>query len=304
MDRLDAVADIREFNRFYTSVLGLLGKNIMHSGYSLTEARILFEIGKMEHCTANRLCALLDIDRSYMSRIIAKFEKLGLITRVTNKADSRSIEIRLSKRGKTILRQLNDLSNKHIEKMIMKLSDEDGQKITDAMHTIKKYLTMATVDLHIRPYEKADVRYVIDRQLSLYETERRFTSPVWKKYVTEGVMALADTFNPEKECMFILECNGNPAGCVAIVHAPDGDAQFRYFFLEPELRGLGAGWRLMNMALDFCREKRYKHIFLWTVSAQETARHLYEKAGFHITETKHTADWGVPVLEERWDLFI
>lgn len=302
MDRLDMIAEIRDFNRFYTSILGLLDKNIMDSGYSLTEARILFEISKMEHCSANRLCTLLDIDRSYMSRIIAKFEKLGLITRVTNKADGRSSEIRLSKNGKTVFRQLNDLSNKHIGKILKKLSAEDSQKITDAMRTIKKYLTIATTDLHIRPYRKADIRYVIDRQLSLYETERQFTSAIWKKYVTQGVMALADNFDPKKECMFILECNGSPAGCVAIADTPEGAAQFRYFFLEPELRGLGAGQRLMNMALDFCKEKEYKHIFLWTVSAQETARHLYKKAGFRITETKHTDDWGVPVLEERWDL--
>lgn len=161
-----------------------------------------------------------------------------------------------------------------------------------------------TTDLLIRPYRKADVRYVIDRQLSLYETERQFTSAIWKKYVTQGVTALAVNFDPDKECMFILECNGNPAGCVAIANTSEGAAQFRYFFLEPELRGLGAGQRLMKKALDFCEEKGYKHIFLWTVSAQETARHLYKKAGFRITETKHTDDWGVPVLEERWDLSI
>lgn len=58
----------------------------------------------------------------------------------------------------------------------------------------------------------------------------------------------------------------------------------------------------MDMALNFCREKNYKHIFLWTVSAQETARVLYKNAGFEITQTSKNEDWGVPVLEEKWEL--
>lgn len=76
----------------------------------------------------------------------------------------------------------------------------------------------------------------------------------------------------------------------------------RYFFLEPELRGLGAGTSLLNAALDFCRQEKYSHVFLWTVSAQESARTLYKSAGFQITETSENEDWGVPVLEEKWEM--
>lgn len=102
--------------------------------------------------------------------------------------------------------------------------------------------------------------------------------------------------------MFILECNGSPSGCIAITHTEDNVAQLRYFFLEPELRGLGTGTTLLNAALDFCREKKYSHVFLWTVSAQESARILYKKAGFIITETSKNENWGNPVLEEKWEL--
>lgn len=199
---------------------------------------------------------------------------------------------------------MNESSNNQIEKILEKLNDEDCEKIRDAMNIIKKYLTIATTDLTIRPYKKTDIEYVIDRQLSLYETERKFTSEVWKKYLIQGVLGLVDRFNPEKDCMFILECNGNPAGCVAITHTQQNDAQFRYFFLEPELRGLGAGQKLLDTALNFCKEKGYKHVFLWTVSAQSAARNLYKKAGFKITETSENFDWGVPVVEERWDMDI
>ena len=199
---------------------------------------------------------------------------------------------------------MNDKSNAQIESWLQKLKTDECVKITEAMHVIKRYLTIATTDLNIRSYRQSDVEYVIDRQLSLYDAERHFTSDTWKKYLTEGVLSLVERFDDEKDCMYILELNGNPAGCIAITHAENNAAQLRYFFIEPELRGLGGGRKLLDMALQFCREKHYQQVFLWTISAQETARKLYANAGFEVTETSENTTWGVPVVEERWDMDI
>ena len=76
-----------------------------------------------------------------------------------------------------------------------------------------------------------------------------------EKYLTQGVLDLVEKFDSEKDCIFILECDGHASGCIAITHAEENVAQLRYFFLEPEIRGLGAGTALLNKVLDFCREK-------------------------------------------------
>lgn len=302
MKQIDIVTEIRGFNRFYTNILGLLDQHIIDSGYSLTEARILFEIGKTDTCTANQLCSALDIERSYMSKIINKFEKKGLISRNICDTDNRNIEIHMTEKGTSVFHELNNRANKQIENLISKLNAEDCEKLVNSIRAVKKYFSKATKDIKIRPYKEQDIAYVIDRQLSLYESERNFTTEIWKNYLTQGVLSLVEKFNPEKDCMFILECGGNASGCVAITHTEDQAAQLRYFFLEPELRGLGAGSGLLHTALDFCRQKKYSHVFLWTVSAQEPARILYRNAGFKITETSENNSWGTPVLEERWDL--
>lgn len=302
MKQIDIVTEIRGFNRFYTNILGLLDQHIIDSGYSLTEARILFEISKTETCTANQLCSVLDIDRSYMSKIINKFEKKELISRQVSNTDNRNIEIHMTEEGMAVFHDLNNRANKQIEDLISKLESEDCEKLINSIRIVKKYFTKATKDLKIRPYQEQDIAYVIDRQLSLYESERQFTTEIWKKYLTQGVLSLIEKFDPEKDCMLILECDGNASGCIAITHTENHVAQLRYFFLEPELRGLGAGTSLLNAALEFCRQKKYSHVFLWTVSAQESARTLYKNAGFKITETNENNDWGSPVLEEKWDL--
>lgn len=302
MKRNDIVTEIRGFNRFYTNILGLLDRHIIDSGYSLTEARILFEISKTDICTANQLCSVLDIDRSYMSKIINKFEKEQLVSRNVRSTDNRNIEIHLTEKGKAAFHELESRANQQIEDLISGFEMEECEKLISGIRTVKKYFSRATKNIKIRPYQKEDIEYVIDRQLSLYESERHFTTDIWKNYLTQGVLALVERFDSEKDCMFILECDGSPSGCVAITHAEDNVAQLRYFFLEPELRGLGVGAALLNKALEFCRQKKYAHVFLWTVSAQESARILYKNAGFEITETDENENWGTPVLEERWDL--
>lgn len=302
MKKNDVVTEIRGFNRFYTNILGLLDQHIIDSGYSLTEARIIFEISKTDTCTANQLCSILDIDRSYMSKIINKFEKEQLISRTICNTDNRNIEIHMTDKGKAVFHELEKNANRQIEELISKLDTAECEKLISGIRTVKKYFTRVTKDIKIRPYQEQDIAYVIDRQLSLYESERQFTTEIWKKYLTQGVISLIEKFNPEKDCMLILECDGNASGCIAITHVEDSVAQLRYFFLEPELRGLGAGNSLLKAALDFCHQKRYSHVFLWTVSAQESARILYKSAGFKITETSENENWGTPVLEERWDL--
>ena len=302
MESIDIVTEIRGFNRFYTNILGLLDQQIIDSGYSLTEARILFEISKTDICTANQLCSILDIERSHMSKIINKFEKKDLIKRRKCGKDNRNIEIQLTEKGMTVFHDLNNRANKQIEDLLEKLNIEDCEKLLNGIRTVKRYFTKATKNIKIRPYEERDISYVIDRQLSLYESERQFTTEIWKKYLTQGVISLIDNFNPDKDCMLILECDGNASGCIAITHTEESVAQLRYFFLEPELRGLGAGKNLLDTALNFCREKKYSHVFLWTVSAQESARKLYKNAGFNITETSKNESWGSLVLEEKWDL--
>lgn len=302
MKKNDVVTEIRGFNRFYTNILGLLDRHIIDSGYSLTEARILFEISKTETCTANKLCALLGVDRGYMSKIVNKFEKEQLISRSASQSDSRNIEIHMTEQGKAVFHELESKAIAQVENLIANLGAADCEKLIASIRTIKKYFSRATKAITIRPYREEDIAYVIDRQLSLYESERHFTTEVWKNYLTQGVIALVEKFDPEKDCMLILECDKSPAGCVAVTHTEENFAQLRYFFIEPELRGLGVGTDLLHKALDFCREKKYSHAFLWTVSAQESARKLYKNLGFAITETDENENWGVPVVEEKWEM--
>ena len=230
-NKMDTVTEIRAFNRFYTEIIGLLGQHILDSGYSLTEARVLLEISRTKNAAAHKLADVLGVDRSYMSRIIAKFEKEGLITRQANKNDSRASDIRLTDEGRRVFRELDERSNCQIMQLVSGLGEEEQAQLRQAMKTIKKFLNTAPATLVIRPFRESDVEYVIERQLSLYETERGFSSDILKRYLREGVLTLIGRFNPELDNMYILENNGAPAGGIAVTHADAETAQLRYFFI-------------------------------------------------------------------------
>ena len=170
------------------------------------------------------------------------------------------------------------------------------------MNTTKRSPAVANLDITIRSFRESDVDFVVSRQLALYASEYGFTSGIWRSYLTDGVHNFADRFDNTASCMYILENNGIPSGCVAVARVDEATAQLRFFFLEPELRGLGAGHTLLDMAIEFCKEKKYEHVFLWTFSTLMAARHLYAGKGFRVTETRENRDWGDPVLEECWVL--
>ncbi|MED3910507.1 MarR family transcriptional regulator [Peribacillus simplex] len=136
----NTMADIRQFNRFYTNILGVLDKHILDSGYSFTEARVILEIGLMEQCIANNLVDKLEIDRSYMSRIINKLSKDGLVMKENSTLDNRTSLIRLTPEGLTIFNQLNERSDEQIVRLFQGLSQNEIKEIHDSMMFIQKKL--------------------------------------------------------------------------------------------------------------------------------------------------------------------
>lgn len=297
----DQVADVQGFNKVYLYLCKQIDDAILNAGYSLTEKDVLLEISKTERCTANILTQRLHIDRSYMSRMIAKFEKKGLIEKTLSRTDSRVRYIRLTEKGRKEFNRLSDIQSSQIQKIFQQLNEHDQQAVLSAMVMIRNKLSDANDVITIRPFKQSDIEYVISRHKTLYYAERHL-SEVFSAYVDCIVYEFVDKFNPKTDCLNILECNGVPAGSIAIAKADDVTAQLRFFMLEPEMRRRGYGNRLIELALDFCREKGYKKVFLLTITAQVVARHIYEQHGFYKVWSRGKSEWGEGVIEERWDL--
>ena len=106
----------------------------------------------------------------------------------------------------------------------------------------------------------------------------------------------------DRERIWIVEKDGETAGSIALVQSPKTEAQVRWLLLHPDVRGYGIGRLLVEEAIAFCRESGYSSVFLWTVRGLLAAAHLYESAGFQLTEEKTHKIWGVVLTEQRLDL--
>lgn len=155
----------------------------------------------------------------------------------------------------------------------------------------------------IRTYKPEDIDYIIKRHREIYDIEYGFGSE-FGDYVEKYVNEFNEKHDDTKENIWVAEMKGKPVGVIALVRADEISAMLRWFLIEPEMRGKGLGHRLMETFMNFCREKDYKHVFLWTVDKLKVARHLYSKYGFKLTETKVNDSWGNHIIEERWDLHL
>ena len=88
------------------------------------------------------------------------------------------------------------------------------------------------------------------------------------------------------------------------MHRCEEVAQLRYFYLEPEHRGIGLGNKLMSLFMDFLKEKGYKSAYLWTTNEQTAAANLYQDYGFELTEEKESNAFGNLLVEQRFDLIL
>lgn len=297
------IYEIRSFNRFYTKILGLIDQHLLESPFTLTEARVLFEINSSEGCTANILIEKLSIDRGYMSRILKKFEAKGLLYKEKASIDGRTYLLYLTTEGKKAFTYLVEKTNSQIQQLIDKLKKDEQENIVNAMKYIKDTLTSNIYPINIRTFGQRDVEHIIERHVKLYKDEYEFDA-TFRDYVGNAIYEFVECHDKKRENIWVAELDGIVIGSIAIVKADDSTAQLRWFLIEPNVRGKGLGKRLMTTAMEFCKEKNYRKVFLDTISMLDAARHLYKYYGFELTETTEHDIWGKHLIEERWDLYL
>jgi len=154
-------------------------------------------------------------------------------------------------------------------------------------------------DMIIREYEPGDPSLVCYYYYKLFEKQYEFNGSV-EKYFMSGILELFD--DREGSQMWVVEKDGQIAGSIAIVKRGEGEAQLRWFGVDMALQGQGLGNKLMRKAMDFCKEKGYKHVILWSMDILKPALHLYKKFGFVPTEIKPNNEWAsYEIMEEKWE---
>ncbi len=299
--RIDAV---RRFNRFFTRQIGVLREGLLHSPYSLTEARILFEISHRDDLTASDLSRELGLDPGYLSRILARLEQQGLIDKVRSETDGRRRLLSLTPEGKDAFSLLDNRSREEVAEMLGDLSEGDQRRLLEAMQTIESVLSKGfkfSEPFFLRPHEPGDMGWVVHRHGVLYAQEYGWDER-FEALVAQIVADFVNNYDPAKERCWIAEMSGEIVGCVFLVKASDTVAKLRLLLVEPEARGLGLGTRLVEECIRFARRSGYQTLTLWTNSVLDAARHIYEEHGFKLVEEEEHHSFGQNLVGQNWEL--
>jgi N-acetylglutamate synthase-like GNAT family acetyltransferase len=159
-------------------------------------------------------------------------------------------------------------------------------------------------NISIRTYLKpGDLGYVIYRHGKLYAEEYNYGIS-FETYVGAGMYEFYKNYDPEIDRVWICEHYGNIVGFVLLMHRENNMAQLRYFYLEPGYRGIGLGKKLMQLYMNFLKEKNYQASYLWTTNELYAAASLYTRHGFKLTEEKKSDAFGKNLKEQRYDLIL
>ena len=156
-------------------------------------------------------------------------------------------------------------------------------------------------DISIRTeLQPGDMGYVIYLHGLLYSKEYNFGIQ-FEDYVAKGLIEFKEQYDPKRSRVWVCEDNSKMTGFLLLMDRGEA-AQLRYFLIDHEYRGIGLGYHLMNLYMDFLRECNYKSSYLWTTSELHTALSLYQRFGFQLTEEKESTSFGKLVTEQRYDL--
>ena len=296
------VADMRAFGRFYTRQIGLLEEGLHRSAFSLTEARVLYELAHREGLTASILGQDLGLDAGYLSRLLKRFEEQGLLTRRAAACDGRRQVLALTPEGQAAFAPLNEASRAEVEALLARLPTADRAALVGAMARVRRLLgDPPESPAIVRDLRPGDIGWITHRQGLLYATEYGFDL-TFEALVAEILAAFVRDFDPGRAGAWIAEQAGEVAGSVFLAPASETIGKLRLLYVEPSARGQGLGRRLTEACIKGARERGYSQLTLWTNDVLTAARRIYRDAGFRLVESAPHRSFGQDLVGETWVL--
>ncbi|NLS15596.1 MarR family transcriptional regulator [Rhizobium sp. P40RR-XXII] len=295
---------VRDFNRFYTNFLGVLNKAYLDSPYTLTDARVLFEVGFRGGVAASALTRELHLDPAYLSRIVKRFREDGLIETTPDPTDARSQVIKVTEKGQVQFEEFVRRSRAQIAGYFEKLAIGEPERVVAAMQTIKDTLGMDRTTASpaiIRNHRAGDIGWIVQSQARFY-TEEFGWDDRFEGLAAEVAGKFLSNFNPQKDRCWIAERSGVNVGSAIIADGGDGVAKLRLLYVDKAARGLGLGKLLVDECIRFSRDAGYSSLSLWTNDILDTARAIYVKAGFRLTAEEKHRMFGPELNGQTWVL--
>ena len=301
------IAQVRRFNRFYTQRIGVLGDAYLERPLTLTLARVIFELANRTDVTAADLSRDLTLNAGYLSRILGRLERQGLIARTPSPVDGRQVLLALTAEGHALFERINQRSHDEIAHLLTPIGTADRARMVAAMGAIERLLNGPGTapdrqgPITLREHRPGDMGWVVQAHGELYAREYGWNSE-FEALVAEIVAGFLRGYDPDRERCWIAERDGERIGCVFVVRGSDDVAKLRLLLVTPEARGSGLGRALVREVIRFARGRGYRTLTLWTNDVLTAARTIYTGEGFELRASGQHHSFGHDLVEQTWEL--
>lgn len=298
------VAHVREFNRGWTQVMGLLDIGLLHTTHTLAEARVIFELAQADRWERAALKERLGMDASFLTRVLGRLEEQSLVNIAPSDHDGRAITVALTEEGRRAFAVLDSRSAAQITRLLAPLTPEQRSRLTEAMTVLGALVGPAAPDrrrVALRGVGAGDLGWMIERHGAIYADEYGWDQD-FEALVARIVADFHRDLAPGRENAWIATVDGARAGCVLCSQRDHQTAQLRILLVEPWARGLGVGRKLVEECVGFAADAGYSRLMLWTNDVLESARRIYESIGFELTDQEEHHSFGHDLIGQNWML--
>jgi GNAT superfamily N-acetyltransferase len=282
--------------------VGVLREGLLDSPYSLTEARVLYELAHREGPAASELSDSLDLDAGYLSRILKRFLEKGLVRKSASADDRRQTILALTEKGRAEADALDLASARQAEGLLAEIDEADRERLAGAMGTIESILRREKARSYlIREHRPGDLGWIVQIHAEVYAREYGWDG-TFEAMVAEIAVKFIQNYDAKKERCWIAEVGRERVGSVLVAKESETVAKLRVLIVDRRARGLGIGARLVAEALRFARMAGYRKMVLWTNKGLDVARHIYEKEGFRLTAEEEHHSFGKDLVGQNWEL--
>jgi DNA-binding MarR family transcriptional regulator/predicted GNAT family acetyltransferase len=301
----ERVSAVRAFNRFHTNWVGALDPGLHGTPWTLPEARVLWELGHAGgQAEVGAIRTALGLDAGYLSRLFARLEDGGVLTRERSASDARRQVAALTAKGRKVFATLNERSAEQARATLRALPERDQQRLVAALGEARAILGddgTRTRTVVLRAPRPGELGWIVARHGSLYFDEYGWGIG-FETLIARVIADYAAGHDPAREAVWIAEVDGAPAGCVMCLADDEQTARLRLLLVEPSARGLGVGTRLVEECVTFARRAGYARLVLWTNAPLTAARGIYDRLGFVMTAEEEHDAFGPRVLGQTLEL--
>jgi DNA-binding MarR family transcriptional regulator/GNAT superfamily N-acetyltransferase len=297
--------EVRAFNRFWTGEIGALDASHLGTGFSLAEARTLFELAQRDATLVYDLRARLGLDAGYLSRVLAELRNRKLVVTQASGEDARRQVARLTAKGRRAYDELNARAIEHVRALLSPLGDEEQRRLCGALSAVRRLLSRsprAAPAYLLRPPRPGDLGWVVERHGAIYAEEHGWDERFEALVATVVTDYVQSKTKGSPSAAWIAEVDGERAGSVFCMAKDERTAQLRLLLVEPRFRGHGIGARLVEECVRFARGAGYARVTLWTNDVLHQARKLYERAGFELVDESRHRSFGPELTGQNWML--